>query len=180
MTISGLNPTSGGNVYAGTCCGAGNEWLQIQGNPNPNSDDGMYQIQTEVDHGNITVTVPNGGGQASCSGIPSCGTLYLMTPVIGFGPPSGSNYAPWGVNSTNSFGNKIKEVQIDTQDYFGAVGIQNIYGEELSEVSDVRIVNNVSACLYVGTTNAQRTAALTGTAGVGLMHRPTRVQARPG
>lgn len=126
--------TSGANISPG-------EYVQIVGVPNVSTGLPSLKVQSIPDNHNFKVYVPN-GWSAACP----CGSAYLMTPVIGFGPGGGA-YNPGYGTQQNSFGQHVKDLTIalgsktlhTVTGYWGAVGVQNVYCEETCGIDDVAV-----------------------------------------
>lgn len=114
----------------------------------------------------FTVSVPSGTTTTNCSG-GSCGTAYLVTPLIGFGfqnnsgnaPPNGCNvsstslqcaYVPVHVGINQSFAARLINLSFDLQDYQGAVAAQNLNGGEQSGMDTIYCVHPSMGCVQVG------------------------------
>jgi hypothetical protein len=113
---------------------------------------GTYQIQTIATGpgGSITVTVPT--GTVGCSS--SCGTLYLGTPILGFGPRGSNYYNTTSCSGTcSSFGMHIKNLGFNCQGSWsvptppqsgnveGCIAWQNLYAQEESGADTFLITN---------------------------------------
>jgi hypothetical protein len=144
MTITLPGPvTSGANIYLG-------ELVMVK-NSNVASNNGTYKVQTinnsvGTGNGSITVTVPS--TTALCNAGFGCGTLFLGTPILGFGPGGGNMYnAPLPCPSNNpcaAFGMHIKNLGFNCQGdqgIDGCMGWQNLYAQEESG-ADTFLIDN--------------------------------------
>jgi len=132
----------------------------MKGNTSPASENGTYKIQNGSPDTTVKVTVPSTtpGCTAAFGG---CGTLYLGTPILGFGPPgivaygTAANACGSGTQLCSSFGEHIKNLGFNCQGadstvgsttipgLDGCIGWQNLYAEEESGPENT-IVNNYS------------------------------------
>jgi hypothetical protein len=118
-----------GSIYPG-------ELGMVKGS-NQSTNNGTFKLQS-VAGNTLTVTVPSTTGP--CTG--SCGTLFLGTPILGFGPPPGVAYGTasnacgsMGNQLCGSFGEHIKNLGFNCQGASGldgCIGWQNLYAEEES------------------------------------------------
>jgi hypothetical protein len=130
ITLSGT-VTSGATVYPG-------ELAMVKGNTGAVSNNGTYKIQSITNSsssppilGSVTVTVPS--GTANCGS--NCGTLYLGTPILGFGGSNTYNNSAClgaGGSLCSGFGEHIKNLGFNCQALDGCIGWQNLYAEEES------------------------------------------------
>jgi hypothetical protein len=149
MTItipSGQSFTTGTNIYP-------HELAMVKLSAGTGS--GTYEIQTITtgSGGNITVTVPT--GTTGCTG--TCGTLYLGTPILGFGPsipntPNNFYNTQNCAGTCAAFGMHIKNLGFNCQGTWsvpsvgsgnveGCIAWQNIYAEEESGADTFLIEN---------------------------------------
>jgi hypothetical protein len=137
MTIT---PTSLPTIYLG-------ELLMIKGN-SVASNNATYKVQSITP--TITVAVPT--GTQPCASSSNCGTAFLGTPILGFGPGNGNAYNTSTCSSSNScaaFGMHIKNLGFDCQgggtqssgDIEGCIGWQNLYAQEESGADTFLITN---------------------------------------
>jgi len=168
-------PSWGVNIYPG-------ELAMMKGNTLAPTENGMYKIQNSSG-GTIQVTVPAGTPQCIPPGV--CGTLFLGTPIVGFGGSMSYNNSaclPGGGNLCSGFGEHIKNLGFNCQAQDGCIGWQNLYTEEESNVDTfVSTQNNfvaadvhnpvfgtqnfgpiLNAEIYTGTGNANCDCGTTG------------------
>jgi hypothetical protein len=100
------------------------KWVSAKGN-NVTANNGTFKIQSVVGS-SVRVTVPS--GTSPCTS--SCGTLWLGTPILGFGPSAGTTYNGCSSGLCSGFGQHIKNIGFNCQNLDGCVGWQNLYGEE--------------------------------------------------
>jgi hypothetical protein len=141
MAITLPDPvTSGTNIYLG-------ELAMVKGAPSTTTagDNGTYKIQSITNSsgmgttGTITVTVPSGTPTCALTP-PQCGTVFLGTPILGFGPGGTNAYnTPSCAGVCNTFGGHIKTLGFNCQALDGCIGWQNLYTEEDSWVNDFAI-----------------------------------------
>ena len=122
----------GVNIYAG-------ELVMMKGNTVVPTENGTYKVQNSSGS-TVQVSVPS--GTLGCNPpLGTCGTLYLGTPILGFGPPgvaygTASNACGSGGNQLcSSFGEHIKNLGFNCQGASGldgCMGWQNLYAEEES------------------------------------------------
>jgi hypothetical protein len=130
----------GVNIYAG-------ELVMMKGNTVTPAENGTYKVQNASPDTTVKVTVPL--GTPSCTPpLSPCGNLYLGTPILGFGPPSGVAYGTasnaCGGQLCSSFGEHIRNLGFNCQGASGldgCIGWQNIYAQEESG-ADTFVVNN--------------------------------------
>jgi hypothetical protein len=139
--FAGPNP----NIYAG-------ELVMMKGNILAPSENGTYKVQN-ISGSTIVVTVPS--GTASCTPpTGTCATLYLGTPILGFGPGNGNAYNtltcdPQNNNPCSTFGVHITNLGFNcrgggtqpTGDIEGCIGWQNLYAQEESGADTFLITN---------------------------------------
>ena len=132
MTITLPAPvTSGTNIYPG-------ELTMVKGD-SVAGENGTFKIQSITNSGmgstgTITVTVPSGTLPCSLAP-PQCGTLFLGTPILGFGgvaPHNASGCLGATGNLCSGFGEHIKNLGFNCQAQDGCIGWQNLYAEEES------------------------------------------------
>jgi hypothetical protein len=142
----------GVNIYAG-------ELVMMKGNMIVPGENGTYKVQNNSPDTTVAVTVPNGTLPGTPPVGSNCGTLYLGTPILGFGPPGGAPYGTasnaCGGNLCSSFGGHIRTVGFNCQGadssvggpliagIQGCIGWQNLYAEEGSGVES-SVVDNYS------------------------------------
>ena len=125
MTVSpaanfGVNP----NIYPG-------ELVMMKGNTTVPAENGTYKVQN-ASGSTIQVTVPS--TTLGCTSA-TCGTLYLGTPILGFGGSMSYNNSscyPGAGNLCSGFGEHIKNLGFNCQAQDGCIGWQNLYAEEES------------------------------------------------
>ena len=117
------------------------ELVMVKNAPS-SADNGTFAIRTA---GGASITVAAPPGAANCPTGP-CGNVFLATPILGFGPTEGMNYLYTNGSGTPSycmttgsnpspcsaFGEHIKNIGFNCQDYDGCVGWQNLYAQEES------------------------------------------------
>ncbi|MGA8492311.1 MAG: hypothetical protein WB711_17930 [Terriglobales bacterium] len=131
MTIALSTSPPAGSFYSG-------ELAMVKGNNVP-ANNGTFKIQSFAGS-TVTVTVPS--GTLPCSS--SCGTLWLGTPILGFGPSAGVAYNGCATGSLCAgFGQHIKNLGFNCQNLDGCIGWQNLYGEEEGG-ADTFVINNYS------------------------------------
>ncbi|HXM21588.1 MAG TPA: hypothetical protein VN948_10035, partial [Terriglobales bacterium] len=102
-------------------------------------NNGTFKLQS-VSGSTLTVTVPSTAG--SCSS--TCGTLWLGTPILGFGPVGTNAYNTQTCSNTNpcdAFGEHFKTLGFNCQALDGCIGWQNLYAEEESGADTFEITN---------------------------------------
>ena len=114
------------------------KWVSAKGN-NVTANNGTFKIQSVVGS-SVRVTVPS--GTSPCTS--SCGTLWLGTPILGFGPSAGTTYNGCSSGLCSGFGQHIKNISFNCQNLDGCVGWQNLYGEEEEGGADTFVINNYS------------------------------------
>jgi hypothetical protein len=134
ITVSTSTLNSGVNIYPGE--------LTMVKNNNA-GDNGTYKIQSigsPSPTNFLTVTVPV--GTPSCSSPTVCGTLFLGTPILGFGGAGTYNQPSTCMHPLCSgFGEHIKNLGFNCQFYDGCIGWQNLYAEEESGVDTFLVTN---------------------------------------
>ena len=155
-TVSGLTTMSmtispvanfGTNIYPG-------ELVMMRGNTITPTENGTYAVQNGSPDTTVKVTVPSTMGSCTPGVGMNCGTLYLGTPILGFGPRAGKFYnAPSSTCSGNcsSFGMHIKNLGFNCQGSWsvpgssgnveGCIGWQNLYAQEESGADTFQITN---------------------------------------
>lgn len=99
--------------------------------------------------GSLQIAVPYSTTYTSCSG--SCGTAYLVTPLIGFGVQGTSYpYEPVRTGSSQSFGTRLVNLVFDLSTYQGAVAAQNLNGGEQSAMDTIYCTYPSMGCVQVG------------------------------
>jgi hypothetical protein len=127
MTISLSTTPPVGSIYPG-------ELGMVKGS-SVTADNGTFKLQS-VSGGTLTVTVPSTAGNC----LSTCGTLWLGTPILGFGPSGGNAYNTQSCSgSCNAFGEHIKTLGFNCQALDGCIGWQNLYAEEDSGVDTFEI-----------------------------------------
>lgn len=97
----------------------------------------------------LQIAVPYSTTYMSCSG--SCGTAYLVTPLIGFGVQGTSvPYEPVRTGSNQSFGTRLINLLFDLGTYQGAVAAQNLNGGEQSAMDTIYCEYPSMGCVQVG------------------------------
>ena len=104
------------------------------------NNNGTYKLQS-VSGSTLTVAVPP-STTVNCT--TSCGTLYLGTPILGFGSSTAPyNDASCFPSGCFGFGEHIKNLGFNCQNLDGCIGWQNLYAQEESG-ADTFIINNYS------------------------------------
>jgi len=135
MTVNVTGTVSATNIYVG-------EYVMLKGNPTV-ADNGAFRViaVNTGSSGGFTVKVPS--GTAGCGS--SCGTAYFHTAVLGFAAGGGA-YSPAGGGGANSFGQHVRDIQVNLETYLGAVGLQDLYGNEINGVENFQCTNLSTNC----------------------------------
>ncbi len=117
----------GANIYPG-------ELVMMKGNTVAPAENGTYKVQNGSPDTTVKVTVP--AGTAGCNPpVGTCGTLFLGTPILGFGGSTTYNASSClgaGGALCSGFGEHIKNIGFNCQAQDGCIGWQNLYAEEES------------------------------------------------
>ena len=134
MTVSPA-ANFGVNIYPG-------ELVMMQGNTVAPTENGTYKVQN-TSGSTVQVTVPS--TTPACNPpLSPCGTLYLGTPILGYGPSGTNAYNTQAcslTNPCNAFGEHIKTLGFNCQTLSGCIGWQNLYAEEESGADTFQITN---------------------------------------
>jgi len=104
----------------------------------------LRTIQTIPGATSFTIAAPS--GTANCA---STGTLYLVTPMFGYGlQNSGVGYEPVSAGQ-QAFGTQLKNVNVDLLSVLGLVGIQNVNQGEQASVDGFYCRHPAMGCLQV-------------------------------
>ena len=136
------------NIYTG-------ELVMMKGNTGQPAQNGTYAVQNNSPDTTVNVTVPSTVTAACPPIVPSnCGTLYLGTPILGFGPRAGMFYNTASCSGgCSSFGMHIKNLGFNCQGSWstliplksgnveGCIGWQNLYAQEESGADTFLITN---------------------------------------
>lgn len=125
INITAPIPNWGVNIYPG-------ELVMMKGNTASPSENGTYKVQNSS---GSTIQVTVSGNVPACPPTLHCGTLYLGTPILGFGGSMSYNNSaclPGGSSLCSGFGEHIKNLGFNCQAQDGCIGWQNLYAEEES------------------------------------------------
>ena len=104
----------------------------------------MRTIATLPDTSHFTIKAPS--SFANCA---SAATLYLATPLIGYGlQNSGVGYEPIAAGQ-QAFGSQTENVNVDLESVYGLVGIQNVNQGEQASVKGFYCRHPAFGCLEV-------------------------------
>ncbi len=156
MAITVTGTLSATNIYLG-------ELAMVKGGlsgPPPTGNNGTYAVQSfsgGLSTSTVNVTVPV--GTAVCSPGGGCGTLFLGTPILGFASTSNAyNAAACFTGTCTGYGEHIKNLGFNCQNYDGCIGWQNLYAEEESG-ADTFLISNynfVGFDIHGGPTNGSQ------------------------
>jgi hypothetical protein len=133
----------GVNIYPG-------ELAMMKGNTVVPTENGTYRIQNSSGS-TVQVTVPGTTLGCTPSGGNICGTLFLGTPILGFGGSTTYNASSClgaGGALCSGFGEHIKNLGFNCQAQDGCIGWQNLYAEEESG-ADTFVISQLN---FVGST----------------------------